>query len=59
MRTAAQERAHAHSIAQVVDYMRRLGLSRDDLIDFGGEDLRSPRTRHRAGKLARSRNVGR
>ena len=58
MRTAAQERAHAHSIAQVVDYMRRLGLSRDDLIDFGGEDLRSPNP-HRTGKLARSRNVGR
>jgi hypothetical protein len=49
MRTAAEERAYAANVEQVCEHMRRLRLSLNDLVDFGGEDLRSPDP-HRAGK---------
>jgi hypothetical protein len=41
MRSAAELRQHEQVIAQVLDYMRRHKLTADDLVEVGGEDLRS------------------
>jgi hypothetical protein len=49
MKTAAQMREHAQNVEQVLEHMRRLRLSPDDLVNYGGEDLRS-RDPVRSGK---------
>jgi hypothetical protein len=49
MQSAAQTREHARAVDQVLELMHLLRLSTDDLIEFGGEDLKSPNPA-RAGK---------
>jgi hypothetical protein len=41
MRNAAERQIHAQAVGQVGEYMRKHRLSLADLIDVGGEDLRS------------------
>ena len=46
---SAAERALAAAVAEVLEFMRKRRLKLNDLIDIGGEDLRSP-DKGRAGK---------
>jgi hypothetical protein len=41
MLSPTQMREHAPKVDEVLEYMRRRKLSRADLIEIGGEDLRS------------------
>jgi hypothetical protein len=41
MRNAAERQIHTQAVGQVHEYMRKHKLSLADLIDVGGEDLRS------------------
>jgi hypothetical protein len=50
--SAAHKRDHAHTVDQVFEFMRRHGLLLEDLVEVGGEDLRSSNSR-RAEKARR------
>jgi hypothetical protein len=50
--SAAHKRDDAHTVDQVFEFMRRHGLSLEDLVEVGGEDLRSSNPR-RAEKARR------
>jgi hypothetical protein len=41
MLTSAQLRERANGVARVLEFVRRHGLSIDDLVEIGGEDFRS------------------
>jgi hypothetical protein len=39
---SAADRARAIAVAQVVEFMRKKNLTLDDLVNVGGQDLKSP-----------------
>ena len=48
---SAADRARAIAAAQVAEFMRKRKLALDDLIRFGGEDLRSSDTAEKARRV--------
>jgi hypothetical protein len=42
MSSAADRNQHAHAVNNILDFMRKRGLTLNDLIQISGEDFRSP-----------------
>jgi hypothetical protein len=51
--SATQIRQHQQHVDQVLEFMRRRGLSVDDLVEYGGEDFKSSNSRRveKAGRV--------